>query len=110
MKSKEFFRLIFFFLHVEFTQFLVNTVDQVRQEARDFFKVLVDQLKTLPIYTTFEEKYKELTNVELPQTLKNFYSEITFAVEDMMKTPELKDFFENLLGYLFKVTNLIRLR
>ena len=85
-------------------------MDQVRQEARDFFKVLVDQLKTLPIYTTFEEKYKELTNVELPQTLKNFYSEITFAVEDMMKTPELKDFFENLLGYLFKVTNLIRLR
>ncbi|KAK6621829.1 hypothetical protein RUM44_001636 [Polyplax serrata] len=86
----------------EFSQFCVNTIEQLRHETHDFVKVIVDQLKTLPIYTSFEEKYKELTNVELPQTLKNFYSEITFAAEDIMKTPELKDFTENLLGYLFK--------
>lgn len=95
---------LFIILLTEFSQFCVNTIEQLRHETHDFVKVIVDQLKTLPIYTSFEEKYKELTNVELPQTLKNFYSEITFAAEDIMKTPELKDFTENLLGYLFKVT------
>lgn len=92
-----------FLLFSDFALFCSNTFEQIFGEVQDFFKGFLAQLKSCPLFSNFQDKYKELTNVELPQTIKNFYSELTFAAEDMMKTPELKGFFQNFIGYAIKV-------
>lgn len=90
------------FFFKEFVVFCTSAIEDFSHEAEAIYRVMVDQLKNLPIFANFEEEFKALTNVELFQAIENFYSEIVFAAKDLMDAPEVNELTEN-LGYLLKV-------
>lgn len=76
---------------------------QLKKEIEEFIRVLIDEVKALPLYHNLKDRYQELLDYELPPQFWNFYSEIAFAIDDFLPTAELKELVKNIFDYVEKV-------
>lgn len=86
----------------EISKVSVQTIEKMRHEIEDFIKLVLDQIKAMPIYSELQERYGELIRMEIPEQFWHFYYEFTFAVEDFLPTPELKELAKKIFVYIEK--------
>jgi len=80
----------------------VKTSNQLRNELRDFINLILDQIKTLPIYTNAKDRLMELADLELPAHFWEVYNEVYITVVESLPTPELRDIAELIFKYVEK--------
>lgn len=76
---------------------------QVQKETAEFYRVLSEQVKSLPIYPMIQEKIAELKTLQIPENVLSVVLEVLEGLKDSLPTPELKNFADSLIEYLKKV-------
>uniref|UniRef100_A0A8D9BZI6 Apolipophorins n=1 Tax=Cacopsylla melanoneura TaxID=428564 RepID=A0A8D9BZI6_9HEMI len=76
---------------------------QVQKETAEFYRVLSEQLKSLPLYPMLKEKLDEIKNLQVPENVLSVVLEVLEGLKDSLPTPELKSFADSLIDYLKKV-------
>ncbi|KAL1456907.1 hypothetical protein WDU94_001594, partial [Cyamophila willieti] len=76
---------------------------QVQKETAEFYRVLSEQLKSLPLYPMLKEKLEEIKNLQVPENVLSVVLEVLEGLKDSLPTPELKSFADSLIDYLKKI-------
>lgn len=80
----------------------IKQVTQLRNEVRDLANLLIDQVKSLPIYENLKERLQELIHFELPPHFFELFEELSATAQDFMPTPELKELVKAIFSYIEK--------
>ncbi|PNF29921.1 hypothetical protein B7P43_G07271 [Cryptotermes secundus] len=86
-----------------------KTVVQIRNEVLDFVRVLVDQVKALPVYGNIKEQYKhfvsQLSQHLLPEQAWAVIKDFVGGVKDSLPTEELRELIGAVEAYVSKHVN-----
>lgn len=81
---------------------LFKAMTQIEKDVKEFIGLLVQQLKALPIYDIIKEKYQNIADYQIPQTILAPIEELCFTIKNILPTQELKDLFDITYNYIIK--------
>lgn len=81
---------------------VTKIVSEINKDIDEFYKLLIDQVKALPIYEFAQQKYEELANFQIPPGLLASIEELGNAVKAILPTEELQKLFEVTYDYIMK--------
>lgn len=79
-----------------------KSASQIRKDVEEFIKLLINQMKALPISEFAKEKYQEYLNYRPPAAIIASVEEFGNAMKAILPTQELQDFFEAVHEYMMK--------
>lgn len=77
----------------------------LRKELSDFYRLLIDNIKSLPGYEDIKQKIIDiLSKIIAPENLVKILNEIRAALKDTVPTSEIYEFVQNLTTYIEMVS------
>ncbi|XP_012266095.2 apolipophorins [Athalia rosae] len=67
-----------------------KAIGRIQNEVKDFFTVLIEELKALPTYEFIQQKYQELLNYKIHEGVIRAVSDIVQYVNKLLPTTELQ--------------------
>ncbi|XP_034949851.1 apolipophorins [Chelonus insularis] len=75
---------------------------EIENEVKNFIKLFTGQVQALPIYEIMKEKYQELSNFKVPDTILVPIEEAFIQLKRVLPTEELREFFTVTYNYIMK--------
>ncbi|KAI4494899.1 hypothetical protein M0804_001100 [Polistes exclamans] len=82
---------------------LFKAAEQLKKDINEFVTLLINQAKALPVYEIAKEKYNQIINFEVPETITNPIEELCNAINAGLPTVELKHFFSSICEYILMI-------
>lgn len=86
----------------DIAKIIFKAMSQIEKDVKEFVDLLVQQLKSLPIYDMIKEKYQNIAEYQIPQTILAPIEELCFNIKSILPTQELKDLFNITYNYIIK--------
>lgn len=86
----------------DIVKIIAKGASQIEKEIKDFVVLVVQQIKALPIYEFIKEKYAELSNYQVPETVFVPIEEAYVQLKKILPTEELRKFFTVTYDYIIK--------
>ncbi|XP_054010516.1 apolipophorins isoform X2 [Hylaeus anthracinus] len=84
----------------DFGEVLSKTLERVSRSIEEFYNLLMNQLKALPIYEMAKQRFEELKHFEMPESMLVPIKELCIATKNFMSTKELVDFVETVCNFI----------
>ncbi|XP_043491499.1 apolipophorins [Polistes fuscatus] len=82
---------------------LFKAAEQLKKDLNEFVTLLINQAKALPVFEIAKEKYNQIINFEVPETITNPIEELCKAINAGLPTAELKSFFSSICHYVMMI-------
>ncbi|XP_066596058.1 apolipophorins [Prorops nasuta] len=82
---------------------LFKGVHQLKHDVEGFVTNLVKEVKSLPIYELLKEKYAEVKNFQIPETVVTSIEDLCKAITPVLPTVELRELFSSAYEYFIKL-------
>lgn len=86
----------------DIAKIVFKTVVQIRKDVDEFVVLLINQIKALPIYELAKEQYKDIINLQVPESILASVHELSEIIKSMLPTEELRQFFSTTYEYIIK--------
>lgn len=77
-------------------------LEQAKRSVEEFYTLLMNELKALPVYEVLKEKLEDLKNFEIPQTILAPIEELCRVTKSILPTAELQQLDDSICQYVFK--------
>lgn len=77
-------------------------LEQAKRSVEEFYTLLMNELKALPVYEVLKEKLEDLKNFEIPQTILVPIEELCRVTKSILPTAELQHLVDSICQYVFK--------
>ncbi|KAG7188374.1 hypothetical protein KM043_008028 [Ampulex compressa] len=81
---------------------LMKATGQLRHDLEEFLNLLVNQAKALPVYEILKEKYHELNQFQIPETVLHSLQDLCNVVKAILPTEELRELLGVTCEYVLK--------
>lgn len=81
---------------------IIKASTKIQKEVEDFFTVLCNELKALPIYQFVKQKYQEISDYKISDGLIRALADIVQSFKQVLPTRELQDLVTALFDYIVK--------
>lgn len=86
----------------DFAKIVLITLEQAKRSVEEFYTMLMNELKALPVYEVLKEKLEDLKNFEIPQTILAPIEELCRVTKSILPTAELQHLVDSICQYVFK--------
>ncbi|KAM0732090.1 Apolipophorin [Formica fusca] len=86
----------------DIAKIVFKAVGQIRKDVDEFAVLLINQVKALPIYDLVKEQYKDIINLQVPESILASVHELSEIIKSMLPTEELRQFFTATYEYIIK--------
>lgn len=86
----------------DIAKIVFKAVGQIRKDVDEFAVLLINQVKALPIYDLVKEQYKDIINLQVPESILASVHELSEIIKSMLPTEELRQFFSATYEYIIK--------
>ncbi|XP_043521132.1 apolipophorins isoform X2 [Frieseomelitta varia] len=89
-------------LSQDFAKVVLVAFEQIKRNVSEFYTMLVNELKALPVYEMLKEKLEELKNFEVPETVLGPLEEVCKITKTVLPTEELRELVDAGCQYVVK--------
>ncbi|KAL6440757.1 hypothetical protein ACFW04_003301 [Cataglyphis niger] len=86
----------------DIAKIVFKAVGQIRKDVDEFVVLLINQVKALPIYELAKEQYKDIINLQVPESILASIHELSEIIKSILPTEELRQFFSATYEYIIK--------
>ncbi|KAK1130809.1 hypothetical protein K0M31_018919 [Melipona bicolor] len=86
----------------DFAKVVLVALEQMKRNVNEFYNLLMNELKALPVYEILKEKLEELKNFEVPESILISFDELCKLVKTFLPTEELRELVSAGCQYVFK--------
>ncbi|CAD1472425.1 unnamed protein product, partial [Heterotrigona itama] len=86
----------------DFAKVVLVAFEQIKRNINEFYALLTNELKALPVYEMLKEKLEELKNFEVPETILGPLEEVCKITKTVLPTEELRELVDASCQYIVK--------
>jgi len=79
-----------------------KAVAQIKKDVEEFVVLLQNQMKALPIFDIAKEQYRDIINLQIPESILISLQELSDVIKAMLPTEELRQLFSVTSEYIMK--------
>lgn len=89
-------------LSQDFAKVVLVALEQIKRNVNEFYTLLVNELKALPVYEMLKEKLEELKSFEVPESILGPLEEVCKITKTVLPTEELRELVDAGCQYVVK--------
>lgn len=89
-------------LSQDFAKVVLVALEQIKRNVNEFYTLLMNELKALPVYEMLKEKLEELKSFEVPESILGPLEEMCKITKTVLLTEELRELVDAGCQYVVK--------